>query len=78
MALTRVQKEELVKLYQSDIQNCKNLIILRQFGLPANEANKLRKEVKEAGGKISVLKKRVFLKCISESNLETITLDMLQ
>jgi ribosomal protein L10 len=47
MAITKVQKQDLVKQYSQDLQGCKNLVVFKQSGLAVSTDANIRKEVRE-------------------------------
>ncbi len=76
MALLKAQKVELAHRYVQELNEAKNVILLKQYGLPVNELTMLRRGVAIAEGKIQIVKKRVFLKGI-EGKYDGVTLDTL-
>ena len=76
MALLKAQKLELAKRYVEELEGAKNIVLLKQYGLPVNEITMLRRGVATAEGKLQVVKKRVFLKGI-EGKFDGVTLDTL-
>ncbi len=78
MALTRKQKEKLLETYKDLLNKAKNIVVMQQEAIPVNEINKVRMAVKESGGKLQVVKKRLFLMALKAVNYEEINLDKLQ
>lgn len=76
MALLKAQKIELAQRYVEELNGAKNIVLLKQYGLPVNEITMLRRGVAAAEGKLQVVKKRVFLKGI-EGKYDGVTLDTL-
>lgn len=77
MPLLKAQKKELAQRYLQELQGAKNIVLLKQYGLPVNQMTTLRKGVAEAEGKLAVVKKRVLLKGI-EGKFDGVTLDTLE
>ena len=77
MAITRQQKETLVSSYAGDLAAAKNVVLIKQSGIPVNDSNVLRMSLEDAGGKINVVRKRLFLKSLENSGLEAVTHEML-
>ncbi len=77
MALTRKQKEELVKNYETDIKSYKNIVLLKQYWISVNEINDLRTYVYNNGWKLCVIKKRIFLFTASNGWLDEVSHDSL-
>lgn len=57
--LTRKQKETIIRDESKQIKDSKTLIFTDFTGLSANEANALRKSLRELGAKYRVMKKRL-------------------
>jgi len=72
MALTRKQKGQVVDEYKKLLQDAKNVVIMNQKSIPVNEVVKLRKGVAEGGGKLKVVKKRLFLRALEEAGYESV------
>ena len=45
MALTKQDKIKLASQYQSHFDEAKNIVIIRQIGVPVNEMNYIRKDL---------------------------------
>ena len=75
MALTRKQKWQLVDDYKKLLNEAKNVVIMKQFAIPVNEINKVRMDIKDAGWKLQVVKKRLFLRALKETWYEDVDLD---
>ena len=78
MAVTRKKKESMLESYIQDLKAAKWVYVLSQYGISVNEMNRLRKSVWEEGAKLKMIKKKVFLKGLSEAGVEEIWLDKLQ
>ena len=77
MAISKAKKQQLVKQYDSLLSDAANVVIIKQSGIPVNEQNKLRMEVKRAGGSYQVTKKRLLIRTIAETNYDNIELSQL-
>lgn len=72
MAITKTQKSELVDLYIKDLGEAKNVVIIKQSGITVNAASKLRIELEAAGGKMTVIRKRLFLRSLTEAKYQDV------
>jgi large subunit ribosomal protein L10 len=77
MAITRQKKETLVSSYASDLADAKNVVLVKQSGIPVNDSNNLRMALEDVGGKFNVVRKRLFLKSLENSGLEAVSHDAL-
>lgn len=77
MALTKERKKQLVEEYKKLINDAKNIVVMKQSSIPVNEINTVRMAIYEDGGKLQVVKKRLFLRALSEAgyNIDLGTLD---
>lgn len=75
MAITRQKKEELIKDYIKDIQNCDNLVIVQQSWINVPDATKIRKSMFWIWWKFNVIRKRLFLRALKEAWYEEIKLE---
>jgi len=75
MAITRQKKEELIKDYINDIQNCDNLVIVQQSWINVPDATKIRKSMFWIWWKFNVIRKRLFLRALKEAWYEEIKLE---
>jgi len=78
MALTRKQKGKLLEDYKKMLEQAKNVIVMKMFAIPVNEINKVRMAVAEDGGKLQVVKKRLFVRALEESGYEGVDLNNLE
>lgn len=78
MAITKDKKKELLATYVSDLKNAKTAVIIKQSSVPVTMANKIRMELKNADGKMSIVKKRIFLKALKDAGLEDVNVDVLE
>ncbi len=60
MPLTRAQKDQLIEKYMDLLQNSQGLIMADYRGLTVKEMQVLRRQVKEAGGHVQVVKNTLF------------------
>lgn len=67
MTLVRKDKEKLMKKYKETLKGAKNIVVLKQFGLPVNQINSVRMDIEETKWKLLVVKKRIFLNVVKES-----------
>lgn len=78
MAITKDKKKALLATYVSDLKDATNAVIIKQTGIPVALANKIRIELKAADGKMSILKKRIFLRALKDAWLEDVNIDTLE
>ena len=72
MALTRKEKGKVVDEYKKLLQDAKNVVVMEQNSIPVNDVVKLRKGAAVGGGKLKVIKKRLFLRALGESGYEDV------
>ncbi len=60
LPLTRAQKEQLIEKYMDLLRNSHGLILADYRGLTVQEMQELRRQVKEAGGHLQVVKNTLF------------------
>ncbi len=77
MALTKKRKLELATEYKQYIKDAKNIVIIKQSGIPVNEINNVRMDLHEKDWLYKVVKKRVLLKWLEETDLEAVELTTL-
>lgn len=77
MAITKEKKQNLIKEYVQDLQEAKNLIIIKQSWLPVSKDAEVRKNVRDESGKFNVIRKRLFLRALKESGYPEIDLDLI-
>lgn len=78
MAITKDKKKALLATYVSDLKDATNAVIVKQTGIPVTLANKIRIELNAADGKMSILKKRIFLRALKDAGLEDVNVDVLE
>jgi len=67
MAINKEKKQSLVKQYVQDLQEAKNLVIVKQSWLLVSTDAEIRKGVREEDGKYNVIRKRLFLRALKEA-----------
>lgn len=72
MAITKQQKRDLVTEYAKDLAGAKNVVIVKQSGIWVNDGSTLRKNLSDVSGKLSIVRKRLFLRSLEEAGLETV------
>jgi|GEM_PF-681980 len=72
MAISKDQKKGLVQGYGKDLSSASNVVILKQSGIPVNESNALRIGLDNVGGKINIVRKRLFLRSLADAGYETV------
>lgn len=60
--LTRADKDAQIASLKTDIENAKGIFLTNVIGLPSNNSNALRKDVREAEGKLVVARNTLFAK----------------
>lgn len=74
--MTRAEKEALVSTLKSDIQNARAAFLTNLVGVPSNDANAIRKQVRDAKGKIVVTKNTFFRLAAKGTGLEGLLSDL--
>ena len=74
--LTRSSKEEIVKGIQDDIGNASAVILTNLIGVTSNESVAIRKEIRDAGGKVVVARNTLFRKAAEGTDLEQMLTDL--
>lgn len=77
MAITKEKKINLIKEYVKDLQEAKNLVIIRQSGLAVSTDMEVRKDVRNESGKFNVIRKRLFLRALKEAGYPEIDLSQI-
>lgn len=77
MALTLNEKKKLKSCYENNLEWVKWVVVMQHSWIPVNQMNSLRLEIECLSGKISVVKKRVFLKTMVEKWYEDVGLETL-
>jgi large subunit ribosomal protein L10 len=78
MAISKDKKKELLEQYVDDLKNAGSAYVINQNAIPVNIATTLRKEIKANGGKVNVVRKRIFLKAIQKAGFQDIDLQNLE
>ena len=77
MAITKDKKKQILAQYVQDLSGATNAVIVRQSGIPVTLANQIRMDLKATDGKMSIIKKRIFLRALKDAGLEEIGVDRL-
>ena len=77
MAITKQQKNALIAGYAADLVAAKNVVLVKQSGVSVNDSNALRMQLADVGGKLNIIRKRLFLRTLSDAGLEVVGLDQL-
>lgn len=77
MAITKEKKQDLVKQYVQDLQEAKNLVVFKQSGLAVSTGADIRREVREEDWKYNVVRKRLFVRALTEAGYPDVNLDNL-
>lgn len=72
MAISKDQKKSLIKGYEKDLASATNVVILKQTGIPVNESNGLRIALANVGGRLNIIRKRLFLRSLADAGYETV------
>ncbi len=78
MAITKDKKKQILAKYTEDLKGSTNAVIIKQTGIPVTLANKIRIELKNADGNMSIIKKRIFLRALKDAGLEEVHVDALE
>lgn len=68
--LTRAEKSAIIDSLKTDIGNAKAIFLTNVIGLPSNNANDLRKDVREAEGRLVVTKNTFLAKAAQGTEAE--------
>lgn len=77
MPLLKADKKALAKRYLQQVEEARNVVILKQEAIPVNAINKIRIALDEAQWSLQIVKKRVFLKGVQDS-YEGASIDLLE
>ncbi len=72
MAISKDKKKELVQGYGNDLSSAANVVILKQSGIPVIESSSLRMNVLNVGGKLNVIRKRLFLRSLESAGYQVV------
>jgi large subunit ribosomal protein L10 len=78
MAISKDKKKTLIEQYVSDLQSAQNVVIVQQSGISVNTSSSVRKNVLETDGKFNVVRKRLFLRALTEAGYETVDIEKLE
>ena len=74
--LTRADKEALVENLKTDISNAKAVFLTNLIGVPSNDSVAIRKEIREAKGKVVVTRNTLFRKATEGTAYEALLKDL--
>ena len=77
MAITKEKKQDLIKQYVQDLQEAKNLILIKESALPVSKSTDVRKEIRWQEWKFNVIRKKLFLRALKEAWYSEINLDQM-
>jgi len=77
MAINKEKKQSLIKEYVQDLQEAKNLVIVKQSWLLVSKDAEVRKNIRGENGKFNVIRKRLFIRALKEAGYPEITLDQI-
>lgn len=77
MAITKEKKQSLIKEYVQDLQEAKNLVLIKQSWLPVSTDAQVRKSVRDESGKFNVIRKRLFLRALKEAGYPELDLNQM-
>ncbi len=77
MALTKKQKQELVKKYATMLSQSETTVAVQQDKIPVPVFSRIRSDIRAAWGQLMVVKKKVLLRAAQDAWMETIGLDLL-
>ncbi len=70
MAITKEQKQELVKQYGEWIDQSQALVLTKYIGLKVTELEQLRRDIREVGGEFHIVKNTLAKLAFEEAGLE--------
>ena len=68
--LTKAEKDAIISGLKTDIENAKGIFLSNVIGLGSNDANALRKAVRESEGKLVVTRNTLFAKAAQGTDAE--------
>ena len=77
MAITKEKKQDLIKQYVQDLQEAKNLILIKESALPVSTSTDVRREIRGQEWKFNVIRKKLFLRALKEAWYSEINLDQM-
>ena len=77
MAITKEKKQDLIKQYVQDLQEAKNLILIKESALPVSTSTDVRREILWKEWKFNVIRKKLFLRALKEAWYPEINLDQM-
>ncbi len=70
MAVSKQQKQEIVRDLQHKIKRAKSVVFTKFFGVGANDINTLRRKIKESGSEYTVAKKTLVDVAFADSKID--------
>ena len=67
MALTKKQKQELLKKYAMMLSQSETTVTVQQNKIPVPVLSKIRNDIRAAGGQLVVVKKKILLRAAQEA-----------
>lgn len=77
MALTKQQKQELIKQYADMLSSGKDVVLIEQQGLPVDAVVNFKKELATTAASSRVVKKRLLLQTAEKQGKESVDLGIL-
>jgi large subunit ribosomal protein L10 len=74
--LSRAEKGQIIDGIKGDIERAQAVVLTNLIGISANDSVKLRKEVRDAGGKISITRNTLFQKASEGTYCEELFKDL--
>ena len=74
--LQRAQKDTIIEGLKSDIDRARAIFLTNLIGIPSNDAVKVRKEVRDKGGKIIVTRNTLFGRAAKGTKVESMLADL--
>ncbi len=74
--LSRAEKGQIIEGLRGDIERAQAVVLTNLIGISANDSVKLRKEVRDVGGKISIARNSFFRKAAEGTYCEGLVKDL--
>lgn len=78
MALTKQQKQDLIKQYAEMLESGKDVVLVEQKGLPVSAVVSFKKELAATSAQSRVVKKRLLLQTAEKNGKDTVDLGILK
>lgn len=72
MAISKVQKQELVKQYSESLQAAKSAVVLQQNAIPVSVMVNLRKGLVPVQSKVNVVRKKLFMRALQDAGYQDV------